>query len=954
MPRYIELQGEGKLHLFWPSLHEAWFREFAEEPRLGLPTPGAGGDTVPLTATQLVDLGAAITTRKGRLDNWFRNQRAKMIKVGSVVTPSVSSDSSLAGVLFAPGGPKRHRRHQAIEVYQKQHPERIRDALQVAGYNQLNEEHMSAGTDLDEAGQSARIKATKVLRMRMRTRIIKEMWGGESEQERERCAVLAEREEVEAVPTRTEGERTPAEYQAAIDELDAVMVKVHGAVDSMAGWKGFTVVGGPQPKFGGSMSLKITCFGVSSGGNNFRQSHPTWEDSVARPFQDWLKRVYPADVRKARALVEETGTPTDAAAPDEAAEADEPEQAPPQAAKAKKSKRTRRKTAPGNAGTAATPVLPAAAEAASDASGLGSDTLVPPPTDSATPLPQLHASDTPPSHERSLLEQVAVWEAMLGPYDAGASGDFRRDGSGYSSSVGDLSDMEPMGGSDMDGDMGGNMGGGNMANDMGGDMGGGDMDGMGGWDEEAPTTPSWATTFDPLLTLEPHIAANDTVSTPVAISSAGQSVYRPSDLFLAFEKTSNAGSSIASNAGWPARAETTFNFPTNDPGIPAGPATFGQASRTGGSGTPARIDFSRQWSENRGGVAKDVVLSVLAGFETASSIAGTSSTVPPTSPTISTTASSMAVSTIATTSSTIDIAHSAPPLAFTTNTTSSTMPPPVTTTSAAAATESSTADVVRSALLLASTTNTTSSTMPPLVTTTSTATESSTADVVRSALLLTSTTDTTSSTMPPPVAATAATATSTAGVAASAPLLPPQSRPMAKWPAPSFSGSPKPVRKAAGKKPAEKAQGKKKKSEKAGDVNTPAGSSTTVGDALPPPLVYTTTNNNRRINNEADARMAKRKAVEKKQKMLLHNPDGPTPLVVLPRARRARAQADGTEVKLPKRHTRKELEIMRLEAAMTARGVAAQAERDVAAAKTGTKRKAVDAGTSGAVKKRKV
>ncbi|KAJ7258025.1 hypothetical protein C8J57DRAFT_1516400 [Mycena rebaudengoi] len=889
MPQYIELQGEGKLHLFWPSLHEAWFREFAEEPRLGLPTPGAGGDAVPLTATQLVNLGAAITTRKGQLDNWFRNQRAKMIKVGSVVTPSVSSDSSLAGVLFKPGCPKRHRRHQAIEVYQKQNPERIRDALQVAGFNQLNEEHMSAGTDLDEAGQSVRIKATKVLRMRMRTRIIKG-W-----------------EEVEAVPTRTEGECTPAEYQAAIDELDAVMVKVHGAVDSMAGWKGFTVVGGPQPKFGGSMSLKITCFGVSSGGNNFRQSHPTWEDSVARPFQDWLKR--PWMFAPLVPWVEETGTPTDAAAPDEAAEADEPEQAPPQAAKAKKSKRTRRKTAPGNAGTAATPVLPAAAEAASDASGLGSDTLVPPPTDSATPLPQLHASDTPPSHERSLLEQVAVWEAMLGPYDAGASGDFRRDGSGYSSSVGDLSDMEPMGGGDMDGDMGGDMGGGNMANDMGGDMGSGDMDGMGGWDEEAPATPSWATTFDPLLT-------------QVAISSAGQSVYRPSDLFLAFEKTSNAGSSTTA-VSWPARAETTFNFPTNDPGIPAGPATFGQASRTGGSGTPACIDFSCQWSENRGGVAKDVVLSVLAGFETASSIAGTSSTVPPTSPTISTTASSMAVSTIATTSSTIDIAHSAPPLAFTTNTTSSTMPPPVTTTSAATDL-SSTADVVHSALLLASTTNTTSSTMPPLVTTTSAATESSTADVVRSALLLTSTTDTTSSTMPPPVAATAATTTST------------------------------PVRKAAGKKPAAKAQGQKKKSEKAGDVDTPAGSSTTVGDALPPPLVYTTTNNNRRINNEADARMAKRKAVEKKQKMLLHNPDGPTPLVVLPRARRARAQADGMEVKLPKRHTRKELEIMRLEAAMTARGVAAQAERDVAAAKTGTKRKAVDAGTSGAVKKRKV
>jgi hypothetical protein len=148
-----------------------------------------------------------------RLDNWFRNQRAKMIKVGSVVTPSVSSDSSLAGVLFAPGGPKRHRRHQPIEIFQKQHAERIREALKVEGFDQLNEEHMSAGTELDEVAQTARIKATKVLRMRMRTRIIKKLWNGESEQEKERCSVLAEREEVEAAPAPTEGERTPAEFQ---------------------------------------------------------------------------------------------------------------------------------------------------------------------------------------------------------------------------------------------------------------------------------------------------------------------------------------------------------------------------------------------------------------------------------------------------------------------------------------------------------------------------------------------------------------------------------------------------------------------------------------------------------------------------------------------------------------------------------------------------------------------
>ncbi|KAJ7275123.1 hypothetical protein C8J57DRAFT_1592874 [Mycena rebaudengoi] len=861
MPRYIKLQGEGKLHLFWPSLHEAWFREFPEEPRLGLPTPtptpGAGGDAVPLTATQLADLGTAIMARKGRLDNWFRNQRAKMLKVGSVVTPSVSSDSSLAGVLFAPGGPKRHRRHQAIEVYQKQHPERIRDALKAAGYHQLNEENTSAGTDLDEAGQTARIKAAKALRMRMRTRLVKEMWD--------------------------EGERTPAEYQVAINELDAVMVKVHGAVDSMAGWKGFTVVGGPHPKFGGSMSVKITCFGVSSGGNNFRQSHPTWEDSVARPFQDWLKRVYPTDVRKARALVEKMGTPTDAAAPEDAAEAEEPEEeAPAQTAKPKKPKRIRRKSAPKNTSAPTSPVLPAEAGAASAAPAPDSDAPVPdcaPPTPTPSPagdISQLHAAplDTPTSStqplERSLYEQVVVWEAMVGPYDAGASGNFHRDGSGYSPSVGDMSDMDGMDG-DMGGDTGGDMGGGlgDTGSDTGGDMGGGlgdigmeDMDSsmggmggemtnLGGWHDEASATPSWAT---------------NTVSTPAALSSA----YPRSGLFLAFEKAAYVA-----------------------PGAPPFPSTTTDTTDTASSAASS---------------------TALPQFAFA--------------PTATATASSAWGTTVTAMSSPADAAHvalSTPPLPSTTTHTtfsaaSSTVPPRVA-LGTAVTSMSSLADAAQS--------------FP-----------ADAAHVAPSTLPLTSvTTHTTSSIGPLPI--------TTAIAATSAPSAPPQSRPMARWPPASFSASPKPPRKAAGKKPAAKAQAQKK-SEKGVDVDAGAGSNTTLGDAVPAPLVYTMTNNNRRINVEADQRIAKRKAAEKKQKMLLHNPDGPTPLVVLPRARRARAQADGTEVKLPKRHTRKELEILRLEAVMRARGVAAQAEHDAAAAKTGTKRKAVDVGTNGAVKKRKV
>ncbi|KAJ7278790.1 hypothetical protein C8J57DRAFT_1573539 [Mycena rebaudengoi] len=120
-------------------------------------------------------------------------------------------------------------------------------------------------------------------------------------------------------------------------------------------------------------------------------------------------------------------------------------------------------------------------------------------------------------------------------------------------------------------------------------------------------------------------------------------------------------------------------------------------------------------------------------------------------------------------------------------------------------------------------------------------------------------------------------------------------------------------------------------------------------------LVFALTNvtsSIQRINKDADTRIAKRKAEEKKQKMRLHNPDGPSPLVVLAgpggRARRAPKLTDGTAAQRPQRHTKKEPEILRLEAAMTARGAAAQAERDAAAAPMrGTKRKAAGAAGGG-------
>jgi hypothetical protein len=64
MSDFMKRQAEGKLHLFTPAMQEAFFHEFPEHHKLGLPLP-KGPDARQLTQDELVTLGAAIQARKG-------------------------------------------------------------------------------------------------------------------------------------------------------------------------------------------------------------------------------------------------------------------------------------------------------------------------------------------------------------------------------------------------------------------------------------------------------------------------------------------------------------------------------------------------------------------------------------------------------------------------------------------------------------------------------------------------------------------------------------------------------------------------------------------------------------------------------------------------------------------------------------------------------------------------
>ncbi|KAJ7137346.1 hypothetical protein C8R43DRAFT_955555 [Mycena crocata] len=64
MPMFFVRKSQQKLYKFWGPMFEAWFEEFPEELRLGLPLSQAGGNAPQLSSEELVSLRAAVSRRK--------------------------------------------------------------------------------------------------------------------------------------------------------------------------------------------------------------------------------------------------------------------------------------------------------------------------------------------------------------------------------------------------------------------------------------------------------------------------------------------------------------------------------------------------------------------------------------------------------------------------------------------------------------------------------------------------------------------------------------------------------------------------------------------------------------------------------------------------------------------------------------------------------------------------
>ncbi|KAK7013043.1 hypothetical protein R3P38DRAFT_3581750 [Favolaschia claudopus] len=304
LPDFIKRQAEGKLALFWSVFWKAWFAKFSEHAGLGLPVPGSK-DARPLTEAENKLVGEAISTKKAKIVNWFRNNRAKLVSA-----TNGAADTAMAGLLnriLKLGPQKKQRAHQAIEVFQKRNPELIKAALVDAGYDLLNktgdDDEEDDWTDESDDSPAARLKMNKSDRMRLRTRVVHALWKEVSPEEREAVmedlaaekAKAHEKAAAAGAQEGTESPGTPTERQEGIDALETLVAAVHKVIYQATGWVGMTIVGGPNPRLNGELTLKVICFGETPEGNDFEACYPEFNANVLQAFQDFIRLCFSED-----------------------------------------------------------------------------------------------------------------------------------------------------------------------------------------------------------------------------------------------------------------------------------------------------------------------------------------------------------------------------------------------------------------------------------------------------------------------------------------------------------------------------------------------------------------------------------------------------------------------------------------------------------------------------------
>ncbi|KAJ7753024.1 hypothetical protein B0H14DRAFT_3512791 [Mycena olivaceomarginata] len=274
---------------FWGNLKEGWFERWPTETTLGVSLPPATGEDDVRSNSQILAVGRATDITQKRL------------KPGCTIGVPCYARRVPAWGLSLLKRKKSTRPYRKIEIYQRLYAAKLKEEANRRGYGLLNEEAAAEGVAMAEARVMSEMEAAAA---ELAQNEATEARLKESRRQRMKVdqETAARNEERTATASEDMDERTPEDMQLAINELGEVAKIVLESMAVATGWQFMLVGGGPSPRHGGNIQVKTICFGTTAHGTNFRGSHPNFDEAVLTPFIKYLKRVFPHEIRDARAL----------------------------------------------------------------------------------------------------------------------------------------------------------------------------------------------------------------------------------------------------------------------------------------------------------------------------------------------------------------------------------------------------------------------------------------------------------------------------------------------------------------------------------------------------------------------------------------------------------------------------------------------------------------------------
>ncbi|OBZ68236.1 hypothetical protein A0H81_12003 [Grifola frondosa] len=233
-----------------------------------------------MSPEQMTIYGDACNNRRKKLREWFSNNRGNNGRAAAnakTIYDLVTSSATKG---------KATRQYQAVEVYSKKYySERVGPLVKA-----------------EIQAQGRRLSRKEILDIIKR--ITRTVFDAESDEVKAEITAEMEiaRAEQPAKAEPSSGERTPEEYQTALNEMPGVVNNVLSAIAQQTGCTIFALVGGPSPVEGGAIRTMSIHVGATEQGQTFEHSCENFEAKYVTPFNTHLKTVYPPHIRNARAL----------------------------------------------------------------------------------------------------------------------------------------------------------------------------------------------------------------------------------------------------------------------------------------------------------------------------------------------------------------------------------------------------------------------------------------------------------------------------------------------------------------------------------------------------------------------------------------------------------------------------------------------------------------------------